>query len=372
MNKKTLIIIGIVLAIIALGVAAYFAWQNRTKIAEIIPVIGGDQIPPLQEIDKKLNVISSRTVKEYWINGAAASSTISYVAEGGDIIHIGDDGQEELGVNIGNTETASIKPSPDGMALFIQVKGAVEADVIDTREGKTISAFMGVEDAAWGTQTEKIATLRRTSEKSELSDLVIADISKKGAAPQRLVTAFFQKGLTVEWPNQASLFLSQKPSADYISEIWKVDIKTKKIAKFLSDRGLIVQWAPFGTRALKFTTTEGRNHRLTLIDEKGLEVATLKFITLPDKCVMTGSTQMYCAIPRDQAALSRLTLPDDYLKRNVYFQDGIYQIDIANNGIRAIYEDETPIIDATNLTVVKDKIVFINRYDKKLYSLDLQ
>ena len=98
----------------------------------------------------------------------------------------------------------------------------------------------------------------------------------------------------------------------------------------------------------------------------------IKFITLPDKCVITSPTQMYCAIPRDQDAFAKLTLPDDYMKREAYVSDGIYQIDIANNGIRAIYEEDIRAIDAINLTVLEDRIVFVNRYDRKLYSLTLQ
>lgn len=370
MNKKWIITLGIVLGVVVLGIAAYFAWKNREQIAEVIPGIVGGVIVPIQPSVEKLSVLSSRKVDVYWTQGLATSSTILYLDEEGSIFEIDNEGMETAAES-GPRSPIDVVPSHSGNWLFAKLSQDGDSAVYDAINNIRIRDFIGIESVVWGREEGKIAMLVSGSDTGLVSpQVIIEDINAK--TPAQVITKFSLLEFSLQWPQKDSIYLTQKPSADYVSDMWKVDIATKKFSKFLSDRGLMVQWSPLGDRALKFTTTEGRNHKLSVIDEKGGELMALRFVTLPDKCVMTTPTQMYCAIPRDQEALTHMTLPDDYLKRSVYFQDGIYQIDLATNGIRAIYEDEEPIIDATNLTVLEDKILFINRYDRKLYSLSLQ
>lgn len=370
MNKKLIITISIVLGIIALGIAAYFAWKNREQIAEVIPEIVGGVIAPIQPSVEKLSILSSRKIDTYWTQGSATSSTIMYLDEGGDIFEIDNEGMETASKG-GPRRSVDVVSAYSGKWLFVKLNQDGDSAVYNTISNSRARDFIGIGSAAWGREEGKIAMLVSGSDVGLIAPrVIIEDMNAKVSA--QVVTRFNLSEFSLQWPQKNSLYLTQKPSADYISDMWKVDIKTKKLSKFLSDRGLMVQWSPLGDRALKFTTTEGREHKLAVTDDKGSEAMVLRFVTLPDKCAMTTSTQLYCAIPRDQESLTHMKLPDDYLMRKVYFQDGIYQIDLTTGGIKAIYEDETPIIDATNLTVLNDKILFINRYDRKLYSLMLQ
>ena len=372
MNKRTLIIIAIVLGIVALGIGAYFAWKNRAVVQEAIPAIGGETIAPIELRAERLKLMSSREVIGFWVPASGTSSDVLYVAQNGNVIRIDGEGVEEvLNKDIfSNAGTLSVAKS-GGIAMLSTVdNGRTAYHVYDMKRNEWASASG---DAA---SLSPDGSLVAAVVKGTLANvrLITQEVRllQSGDAPTNELLSISPEGLGIQWIRGSELLLTQKPSADYISDMWKVDMKTKKLTKFLSDSGLMVQWSPLGDRALKFTTTEGRNHKLSVINDKGAEIATMRFVTMPDKCVMTTPTQMYCAIPRDQEELAHKVLPDEYLKRNIYFKDGIYQIDIEKGSIRAIFEEETPNIDATNLTVVNDKILFINRYDRKLYSLKLQ
>ncbi len=66
-----------------------------------------------------------------------------------------------------------------------------------------------------------------------------------------------------------------------------------------------------------------------------------------------------------------MILPDDYLKRAVYFKDFIYQIDVSKNSFLEVFSASELVIDAVNLRISSNKLLFINRYDSRLYSLEL-
>lgn len=376
-NKKILIGAGIALGVIALGAGAYFAWRNRAVVANIIADVGGGggTIQPFQPAPERLREISSREVAGYWTVATTSTSTptVMYADPGGNILRI-DDAGDELVYPQSIANIAAVLPSASGARALVVSKDARGSsfnlfDAVERLPGVTMR---GVSEVTWAPEGNDAAYFIAAGGSMRLRTQASDLIGQSDSVAFSDIVQVPQNDFTISWPQKDVLYMAQRPSADSISDMWRVDLKTKTIKKFLSDRGLMVRWAPFGTRALKFTTTEGRVHKLALIDDKGVEQAAVKFVTLPNKCVMTGPTQMYCAIPRDQGALAKMALPDDYLKRKVYFKDGIYQIDITNNGIRAIYEEDAPAIDATDLTVLNDRILFINRYDRKLYSLKLQ
>lgn len=372
-NKKIIIGAGIALGIIALGVGAYFAWKNRDLVVDIVTNGVEDVIQPFESEPERLRVISSREVAGYWTVNATSGAVLMYADPEGNMLKV-DEAGDELFYAQSIVNISGVHPSSDGASAFVESKG-VGGDIFhlfNAVEGLPGVTIAGVSEITWAPSGSDAAYFISIGDSMRLRTQTADLINQSDTAKFSELARLPQNDFAIQWPQKDILYMLQRPSADYVSDMWRVDIKTKGLKKIASARGLMVKWAPFGTRALKFTTTEGRAHKLALIDDQGVEQAVVQFVTLPNKCVMTSATQMYCAIPRDQGALAKLTLPDDYLKRDVYFQDGIYQIDIANNGIRAIYEGEEPAIDAINLTVLEDRIIFINRYDRKLYSLNLQ
>ncbi len=64
-------------------------------------------------------------------------------------------------------------------------------------------------------------------------------------------------------------------------------------------------------------------------------------------------------------------LPDDYLKRAVYSNDFIYELDLEKNALLPVFEENKQPIDAINFELLGNKLFFINRYDNRLYQLEL-
>ncbi len=374
MNKKLIITIGIVLGIVALGIAAYFAWHNRQQIAQYIPGVGGGgQIPPAQQMAKKITILSSQDVLEYWVADFATSSDIFYIAKRGDLIHVDAAGKEDKIATIKNGKDLWIKPSRDGKLFLMQQVGSSdqEMDVLDAKTGKTQAAFIGVVSADWGPQPGILAVLQMQSENERIAtNLMIADMLGKNTQPQKIMS-FHQQDYDIQWIRDNQIILMPKPASDIISQAWTVDLKAKTMKQFVVGRGLMLSWAKFGDIGLKFSSLDGTTNKLMLIDSAGNKKTEFSFKTFPDKCAIVSPKQMYCAISRDQDAFSAGVFPDDYLKRAVYFHDGLYNIDFDKNSLQAVFEDNDPLIDATHLMLMGTKLLFINRYDNKLYSLQL-
>ena len=111
---------------------------------------------------------------------------------------------------------------------------------------------------------------------------------------------------------------------------------------------------------------------MSLVDANGAIKANIGISTLPEKCFMNAS-KIYCAIMQNYSnTLPKPILPDDYLKKAFYSRDKIYAIDIADNSSELVLSDELPpAIDAVNLSLNGNNLFFINRYDNRVYNLEL-
>jgi len=215
---------------------------------------------------------------------------------------------------------------------------------------------------------KKIAYLEAATS-TAVSNLVIKDLV--GAKPKTTkILSFNQKDFGLQWISPEKIILFPKPSSFYASSVWLVDIKNKTLAPLASEiYGLIIKYSASGKIGLEFSSqTYGTIYKLNLIDDKGAIKANLDFTTLPEKCLVS-EPQIYCAIPKNIP--NKTILPDDYLKKAVYFDDLFYQININENSSLEIFESSDSAIDAINLKLIDGKLLFINRYDNKLYGLEL-
>ena len=130
----------------------------------------------------------------------------------------------------------------------------------------------------------------------------------------------------------------------------------------------MTRWSPAGDHGIAFHNS-GLNPVTTLIDNNGVALRTFSFVTMPSKCALDAE-KIYCAIPKNIP--ERAILPDDYLKREIYFEDGVYLIDLTAETITTLFEKDQPIIDAEHLEVYQNKIYFKNRLDNGLYTVNLE
>jgi hypothetical protein len=203
------------------------------------------------------------------------------------------------------------------------------------------------------------------------SNLTVRDLVGKKKQTTKIFS-LMQKDFDLKWFDNDKIILVQKPSYLYGSEFFSIDIKNKTINPFISGNGLMLNWAKNnGEFGLKFESDiKGANGKLSLIDKSGTNRADMGFSTLPDKCSI-GLAKIYCAIPQSYTSFQAPKLPDDYLKRAAYSTDAIYEIDINQNTFSGIYTEAEPALDAEHFTPFDSQLLFVNRYDNKVYGLSL-
>jgi len=374
--KKIIIIISVILGIVAMGLGVYFAWQ-KTKTILTPPGIGqqptasnqqsttGEQQPAAAQ---KLKILSDQPIFDYWIFYPAATSTdskIFYLSQDGKIFQLEGGKSEAVSSEpIGNIKM--IKSSLDGKRVLIKFGDFISPKfIIFNTEAKVFELLPeNITAAAFSPDAKKIAYLEKNSGNLMIKDLI-------GAKPKTVkVLSFNQKDFDLDWILAEKIVLTPKPSAFYRTSSWMIDINKKTLIALGTEvNGLMMKWSADGKAGLQFSSqSEGREGRLNLINEQGAVQAVLDFITLPDKCFIS-QPKIYCAVPESIPA--KTVLPDDYLKRAVYFKDVFYQIDITQNSLSEILAGTEPTLDATRLNLVDNKLLFINRYDNGLYSLEL-
>lgn len=367
--KKIIITIIIILAIISLGLGIYFAWQKTQQILTP-PTIG--QQPSLDEqtalLSKaRLGIISDQPIFDYWVSNSTSSgetNEIFYLNQTGQVLKI-KDGADEIVSSESINNIQSIENRNNSQVVLIKFGDIASPQFkIFNTETKIWQPLLDVSAAALSPDSQNIAYLQNNG------DLIIRDLF--GAKPKTAkIISINQEDLGLYWLNSEKILLVPKPSYQYQSQIWAVDIKKKTIDVLSSGQGLIIKWSSDGQLGLRFQVDQGRwPPQLNLIDNKGFVKANLNFPTLPDKCYIS-QPMIYCAIPLMHNLIKEPLLPDDYFKRAVYFKDAIYAIDMEENLFELLFTESEPVLDVSRLSFTDNKLIFVNRYDNKLYSLEL-
>ncbi len=364
--KKTVIIISIILGVLALMGGVYFAWK-KTKTILTPPGISdegqvtSEQLPFLAE--KKLKILSDQPIFDYWI----FDSKIFYLNQEGLIFELKDNKNEAVSSEPID-DLQAVKSSSDGKRALIKSGDFISPKfTIFNSEAKIFELLpKNITAAAFSPDGKKIAYLEAKANKS---DLIIKDLINPKQKPIQIIS-ISQKDFDLDWILSEKIILMPKPSAFYQASAWMVDAKKKTLSPLGTEvNGLIIKWSSDGKMGMQFSSqSEGRESRLNLINEQGVVRENLGFVTLPDKCLISD-LKIYCAIP--ESIPLKTVLPDDYLKRAVYFKDIIYQIDISQNSFSEIFTETEPVIDAVRLNLLNNKLLFINRYDNRLYQLEL-
>jgi hypothetical protein len=393
MNRK----IKVILLIILIGTAGYFAWQvfsNKPSMPSeqgannTLPAQGGgvvlenpqieitnpDNTPPgstgTQEpalTDKPIQKVSQKPAIYYWINQETNSSY--YLGQGGDIYLLTANGEESISsANTGSIKSASA--SPRGNYLLIEISHADQSSFsifsLSTKSWKVIAN--NITTAAWGPdeKTPQVAYIQK-------NDLYILDVK---TAKSTFVTKLTFVDVQISWKNPKEIYITTKPSAYTLGSAWALDIN-KKTLRIISqnESGLIINWGASGKIGLKFTGSINKgSNQLSQIDVGGAIVRNEPVITLPQKCLITDS-YIYCATPLDNALKNQVL--DTYLQSGSPVNDKIILTDLTdpkNQLQTSVYapDEGDALLDAWGLQKNGNTLYFINRADGYLYSLNLQ
>ncbi|MCX6702702.1 MAG: hypothetical protein NTW60_02450, partial [Candidatus Wolfebacteria bacterium] len=333
----------------------------------------------------------------YWIKTTSSSQNIFYLDKQGKIY--GDANTDFFPEEHLNLQF--MKVSPDGKMILIKYGDLLNPTVmIFNVESKTYQILASVVSADFSPDSKQIAYLDNASP----ANLTVKDLT--GVKQQTVkILSINIKDVDLSWPASSTIYLSSKPSNKYEGQIWSINTKTKNIALVASGNGLMASWSRGGKIGMKFTVNSANAINSGFIDSGGIALADLGFSTLPIKCVFadlivptssvtiatttktTAKTKsapapaapknpysgmfLYCALPQSYNTQLAPILPDDYLKRAVYFNDFIYKIGLEDSSFTVLYADSTNPIDAYDLKFSGSRLFFINRYNDKLYSLDL-
>ena len=365
--KRLFIIILIIIALVAVGLGVYFAWKKSREILNppsvSAPAVTQSASNQTTQETGKLKAISDNKASAYWIYRSASSTDIYYFNESGQLFKM-KDGEDEKIIDDGVGEIKSIAIDKDGKKVAVDSGNHFTILTIGAN-GLIKESLAGALAVAFSPDSDKMVYL------DEKGNLNITDYSAKLRSPKTTnILSVNVNDPVLHWIAGDKIILSSRPSAFYINESWILDINKKTIAPFVSARGLTFNWSLDGKEAIKFTVDASFNPFFSLIDNTNSVKANFEFSSLPDKCFV-ATAKIYCAISQSNNLIGRLILPDDYLKRKVYFNDFIYEINRQDNNLQALYSGGNIAIDARNLTAVGNEIFFINRYDNRIYDLEL-
>lgn len=367
MNKTWLILIAVI-GLAVLGAGVYFALNKDLTPA---PVAGPGEtaninIPAQRESARQPEAVSGGEVFFSWLAQASSSGEkhLFYLAPAGGIYKY-ENGKEEL-ISDGKSSVLAAKASNDGKKILIKSgdSQALNWKFFDSDGGTWQTLKAGVLSADFSPDGKKIVFFSTSNGRS---DLIVKDLSSSRQTETKIIS-LNQQDFDLRWLAPDYVFLAPKASSLYASEFWKINLKTKKISKV--EGGLYFNWSAVFGRAVRLAKVNGQMVT-DFIDEDFFPLVKFNFKTLPEKCLITGQSQVFCAVPKDENGFSSRALPDDYLKKNFYTEDSIIYLDLSDRSkSKIIYEGKTPF-DAINLLSDGTHLYFINRYDEKLYSIAL-
>ena len=197
------------------------------------------------------------------------------------------------------------------------------------------------------------------------------------------ITSLAMEDMSLQWPDQNTIIISDRPSAYVAGSIWSFTISSKTLSGVVYENlGAESVWSASGTALIFSAGLNNSGGRLAFQDIGGFQ-KTLSFVTLPSKCAfgpaaVSSSTMnpaglIYCAVPNDQNTLSVARLPDEYDQKIYFTDDDFYSIDSNTGALTKVLSFSTinQNLDATRMKVLNNILFFINRYDQKIYALAL-
>lgn len=380
--KKLIRIISIVLIIAGIGVGIYYLWVRLNAKGGITGIIKGGATPTTevtqtatggttaaeteietatqepQVITQKLSVLINSPVFEYWLS--SQDNSLYFANLDGQIIKINSDGSRSLVSSQTLSALHSLKASADGSMVLAE---------FNYPELPSLSIF-SASSAGWkplpaGTIAAAFSPDSKTIAYTDLSALKTLDLSTQKVTEAQKMS---QIGHKLNWLRTSEILFYEEPSIETINKYYFFNLTTKTFANIIDGQfGVDIIWSKDAKQGIKLASINNVP-RLELINEFGDADVVFTFLTVPEKCLIESS-KIYCGVPKN--IRSGIVLPDDYYKKKDYFVDDIFELDLPTGKIAKLFDGNEVAIDASNLKIKDGSLLFINRYDNKVYSLKL-
>ena len=389
-TKQNLIIALIIILLIAGGIWWYFPGQEAVPgqeeegfFARLFP---GTSERELTEAERKRleEAQSGADILKEITEGAAVLNLVPEAVSGATIIkdkvryierasgHVYDlsfNGQNKE--RISNTTIPGIFEvvwSPKGERAVIKYASGGNLNIMSVRfaASSTQGIFLSpeIKDITFSPRGDRIAYVLPFENETSV---VIATPENKN---QRPVAKNPFSNWRISWPEEGNIYLANAPSAFHDGFLYKIGLASGSFEKLLGPRlGL-----GFKTDGKNMVFSESDRNNQTILssflnpNSKAVSPLTLKII--PEKCVWSKKERnaLFCALPVPFPATIH---PDDWYKGKISFTDALVKINAAD--FTAAVMDAALGIDAVFPLLTEDekKILFLDRRDGSLWSVDL-
>lgn len=354
-----IIAITLLIALLVGGVYVIYTYFFAASVVGVPSAAPGQpNVTAQPENADVIKPVSQEQVFDYWVN--SKTNAMYFVKPDGKVVKTFGDGREEV---VG-TQTLQglhrIESSPDGMRALAHFgyPGNDVFAVFDTEARSWERLPYGATMATFDPTGQKVAYLRRVNNGSTLTVLNLSD--KKASDVMNLAVA----DGTLQWHNAQEIWLIPPPTARVFADALIVDIAKRTARAFLA--GAMLSWNTTGNMGLKLSlSTSGT--ALSLLAGGREEI--LPFTTIPSKCA-PQPTAIYCGVPIEFPA--RSVLPDDYLQKKFFTRDGLTRYDIGTRRESMLFQAGDVLVDIDHPIVRGKQLLFKNRYDEKVYAVELK
>jgi hypothetical protein len=405
MNKKTYIIVAILLMFLLGGLIAYYfvTPKDGTDNGGVVNTFknffpfGGDEVvteerPVINEnegennsgsasdfdITKKLRKLSSEPVSGAGTLDVKAGTVVRYI--------------EKSTGHIFETELFSPRQGRISNTTIPKVYDAVWGN----KNNSLIARYLKDDDVTIDTFSLTIKDTSTTTENTitgipfpnKISDVSIYDnsvffleqaqsgsngyIGNFSGGNKKLIWNSPIRELNSQYVNSNTVALNTKPEENTDGFLYFINTSNASYRKVLGNiKGLSSLVAPDATRVLYIK--QGDDYTMNLYDLSKRTYTTVTPESFPEKCVWATKNIVYCAVPKEGLSSGSLTL---WYKGMTQHTDDIWKYDLTNNTSEIIVDlrnegGETIDVIKPLLSQNEQYLVFINKIDNSLWSLDL-
>ena len=377
MPKILKLIIGIV-GVLVLGWLVYFVISRTTapKTANQESKLPEQTIEektgePVATTANRLKILSENPVFDYWV--ASSTQEIFYVSETGKIAKANSDSQDTFLSEQPIENLNFILPSPDSQKIIAAFgnPNQPQFSIFDLMNNSWSPLPLEIKSMAWLPEGKRVAAVISQNNQANLAIIDIAnylsgDTKQKDKAIKTIIKNISLKDLKIDWLRPDEIIFTDKPSSLVAGSAWRLNLSKLNFDEIISPgAGLIIKWLK-DDLGLKF-----QNQKSSLINWAGQTINDFSFMVLPDKCVLK-SDFLYCFLFTPTSP--KTNWPDDYLQKSVYTEDDLYKFNLNNlTAPELVFESATEgkILDTSMTKLLGNQILFINRYDNRLYGLEV-
>jgi hypothetical protein len=407
MSKKTIIIISSVLAVILIGLIAYyfilqgnklgpdgkpqgfkgffpFGGENSTTTVVVEEPVQEEPVKPVvEDFTQKLRKISSEPVSGFGLTQVPAGTVLRYIEKAtGHIYEV-----ELFSPKKERISNATVPLSYD--AVWGEAATSFIARYLKD-DNQTVDTFSFKVRSGTGTTTLSDNNLSGIVFPANITDVSVASSSvfylENGAGFSTGFVSNFDGGkkkqiwnspiteLLSQFVNPKTVALTTKPYQNLPGYLYMVDTTTGGVKNYLGGvMGLSTLVDPLATKILYLSQSD--TVRLFIFDIKTNLSLNTSPATFPEKCAwgVTDKSAIYCATPREFLESDSMTnwylglasFTDDIWKYNT--SDGLSSM------IENLQSDSGEVIDVIKPSISQNGqyLVFVNKIDNSLWSLDL-